>query len=215
MNLTVTVTEHKATLSAREIGLARDAFSAKVLRQKYAPAWFASPSRSVWNADLKAAPGFDRYVAKYAEVVLSSPWDDVVLFYDQSAKLAGAPTPLGFPPRFPLLNTAAMAMAAEALAGWYCESTRHWAFLGRPQRVSPDLIFYDIAKNQFALIEVKSSGTSSFNVERRLTSDMIKLLRTLAMTKQLSKGRYAVGVVMVRVSGRASAALDSVLLEEA
>jgi hypothetical protein len=212
--LTIDVTEYFQPISSREVGLSRDAFSAKLLRHKYAPHWFSSPVRRIWQPDLNAPPGFDRYVAKYAEVVLRSPWDDIVMFYDQSAKLGGAPTPLGFPPRFPLLNTAAMAMAAEALAGWYCQSTRPWAFLGRPQRVSPDMIFYDRAKGQFALIEVKSSGTSSFNIERRLTSDMIKLLRTLALTKQLNTGRYFAGVVMVRVTGRTSAALDSLLLEE-
>jgi len=85
-------------------------------------------------------PGFQRYVMKYSEGVLGDPWADIVLYYDQAAVLAGAPTPLGFPPRYPLLNSAAMAMAAEALAGWFCQASYPWAFLGRPQRVSPDMI---------------------------------------------------------------------------
>src|SRR5262245_43504288 len=140
MVLTVDITEYTHPVSRHEIGLARDPLSAKVLRQNYANAWFSNPSSRRWKPDLSGTPGFQRFVDKYAEVVLQNPWDDIVRFYDQSAILAGAPTPLGFPPRHPLLNSAAMAMAAEALAGWYCQTTRPWAFLGRPQRVSPDMI---------------------------------------------------------------------------
>jgi len=114
----------------------------------------------------------------------------------------------------PLLNSAAMAMAAEALAGWYCQATYRWAFLGRPQRVSPDMIFCDRNTARYALIEVKSSGRSSFSVTKKLTSDMIKLLRTLALTKQISAGRYLAGVILVQVTGRANAALTSLILEE-
>jgi hypothetical protein len=159
-------------------------------------------------------PGFQRYVMKYSEVVLGDPWADIVLYYDQAAVLAGAPTPLGFPPRYPLLNSAAMAMAAEALAGWFCQANYPWAFLGRPQRVSPDMIFYDRQNSRYALIEVKSSGRSSFSIERKLTSDMIKLLRTLALTKQISAGRYIAGVIVVQVTGKTSATLSSLLLED-
>jgi hypothetical protein len=107
-----------------------------------------------------------------------------------------------------------MAMAAEALAGWFCQETYPWAFLGRPQRVSPDMIFYEANSSRYALIEVKSSGKASFNVTKKLTSDMIKLFRTLALTKQITTGRYLAGVILVQVTGRANAALSSLVLEE-
>lgn len=208
------MTEYTHPVTSQEVGLARDALSAKVLRAKYSPAWFSSPKKRWWKPDLSGTPGFQRYITKYAEVVLGDPWADIVLYYDQSALLAGAPTPLGFPPRYPLLNSAAMAMAAEALAGWFCQETYPWAFLGRPQRVSPDMIFYDWGTRRYALIEVKSSGRPSFNVKKKLTSDMIKLLRTLASTKQISAGRYLAGVILVQVTGRADATLSSLVLEE-
>jgi hypothetical protein len=212
--LNVTVTEYKHPVTNQEIGLARDAFTAKVLRANYAPAWFSSPKNWGWRPDLNGTPGFRRYVTKYAEVVLGDPWADIVLYYDQRARLAGAPTPLGFPPWYPQLNSQAMAMAAEALAGWFCRATYQWDFLGRPQRVSPDLIFYERHTGRCALIEVKSSGRPSFSVKKKLTSDMIKLLRTLALTKQISAARYLAGVILVQVTGRATAVLSSLVLEE-
>jgi len=212
--LNVDVTEYRHPVTSHEIGLARDPLSAKVLRQNYAHAWFSSPTARRWQPDLSGTPGFQRYVDKYAEVVVDDPWADIILYHTQSAMLAGAPTPLAFPPRYPLLNSAAMAMAAEALAGWYCQTTHPWWFLGRPQRVSPDMIFYDTNSARYALVEVKSSGKSSFNVKTKVTSDMIKLLRTLALTKQISAGRYLAGVILVQVTGPATAGLTSLLLEE-
>jgi len=43
---------------------------------------------------------------------------------------------------------------------------------------------------------------------------MIKLLRRLALTKQISAGQYIAGVIVVQVTGRTSATLTSLLLEE-
>ena len=76
------------------------------------------------------------------------------------------------------------------------------------------MIFYEVNSGKYALIEVKSSGRSSFSVTKKLTSDMIKLLRTLALTKQISAGRYLAGVILVQVTGRANAALSNLVLEE-
>jgi hypothetical protein len=213
--LNIDITQYTHPVTSHEIGLARDQLSAKVLRHNYAPKWFSAPATRQWQPDLNGTPGFQRYVNKYAEVVLADPWADIVLYYDQAARLAGAQIPLGYPPRYPLLNSSAMAMAAEALAGWHCETTYPWAFLGRPQRVSPDMIFYDPSSARFALVEVKSSGRPSLNVNAKLTSDMIKLFRTLALTKHISAGRYVAGVILVQVTGRASVSLTSLILEEA
>ena len=52
---------------------------------------FGSSDFRRWQPDLNGTPAFQRYVNKYTEVVLADPWADIVLYYDQAAKLAGAP----------------------------------------------------------------------------------------------------------------------------
>jgi hypothetical protein len=214
MVLSVDVTQYTHGFDRKDIGRTRDAFTAKLLRQHAANTWFANPKISVWPADFSVAPGFDWFVRKYAEVILGDPWRDVELYFNNAAALQGA-NPLGYPPRHPLLNTAAMAMAAEALAGWFCETNYPWAFIGRPQRVSPDLIFYDRAQARYVLIEVKSSGRETWNVRAKLTTDMINLLRTVAPTKHLTPSKYVAGVIAIQVIGPAAASLSSLILEEA
>lgn len=216
MILNVLVTEYRSLITPHVIGLTRDAHTVSRLRQMYAPSWFSSPTRWTWNADLDAGRGFQHYVDKYAEVTTEAPWNDVVLFFNRMSSLSGTPVPPGplyYPARYPLLNIAAMANAAEALAGWFCEYNYHWALVTRPPRVTPDLLFRDTTNSRWALLEVKSSGKLG-DVKRKLTSDMIKLLPILSSTKHLRPRPYYAGVIMVQVAAPTEVLLTSLILEE-
>src|SRR5207244_516908 len=121
--IVVNVAEYRSKITSYQVGLSRDTHSVRTLRKNYAPGWFLKPNQSVWKADFGARPGFQHYVNKYAEVVTLNPWDDVVEFFRRAPtnlSIGGLPPgPLHYPMRYPLLNTAAMAAAAEALAGWF------------------------------------------------------------------------------------------------
>ena len=142
MILNVSVTEYRPLVSSYEIGLARDSHTVSRLRARYAPLWFSSHNSWTWHADLAAGRGSQHYVDKYSEVTTEAPWNDVVLFFNRMSLLGGTRVPTGplyYPARYPLLNGAAMANAAEALAGWFCEDHYNWALITRPPRVTPDL----------------------------------------------------------------------------
>lgn len=216
MVLNVAVTEYRAIIPSQVVGLARDSHTVRRLRAQYAPLWFTSPIKSTWNPDLNAGRGFQHCVDKYAEVTLKAPWDDVLLYYDWLFLLSGKsiqPGTLHYPPLYPVLNTSAMSNAAEALAGWFCEDHYSWTLTIRPERVTPALIFRDRVNRRWALIEVKSSGKLG-ELNRKLTSAMIKLLPILSSTNQLNPNPYYVGVIMVQVKGPADLLLTSLILEE-
>ena len=216
MILNVSVTEYRPLVTAHELGLARDTHTVARLRQRYAPSWFSNPSNWVWRPDLDAAPGFQHYVDKYAESSTLAPWEDVILFFNRLAAVSGTPItpgPLYYPARYPLLNTAAMASATEALAGWFCEQYHHWSLISRPARVTPDLLFRDPTNHRWALIEVKSSGKLG-DVKKKLTTFMIKLLPILASTKLLRPNLYYAGVILAQVASPTDVHLTSLILEE-
>ena len=216
MLLNVSVTRYRHLVTAREVGLTRDTHTVSRLRDRYVPAWFANPVRWIWPADLTASPGFQWYVDKYAEVTTLNPWDDVDLFFQRLAAVGRGtirPGALFYPGRWPLINTAAMASASEALAGWFCEDQYNWDLVTRPQRVSPDMVFRDPDSGRWALVEVKSSGRLG-NPVGRLTTEMIKLLKVLAATKQLRPSPYTAALIMVQVAGPTDVVLSSLELEE-
>lgn len=215
MILNVSVTEYRHSITAQEVGLTRDTQTVSRLREQYVPSWFSAPTRSQWQADLDSTPGFQWYVDKYSEVVTSEPWSDVELFFQRLAAV-GRRTAHGrnlyYPGRDPLLNTAAMAYSAEALAGWYCEESYNWDLITRPQRVSTDIVFLD-QSGRWALVEVKSTGRSG-SVRGKMTTEMIKLLRILAATKLLRPDLYYVVLMMVQVVGPTDIRLTNLVLEE-
>lgn len=216
MILNVSVTEYRHPVTAHEVGLTRDTHTVSRLREQYVPLWFSAPFQRQWRADLTASPGFQWYVDKYAEVVTNEPWSDVELFFQRLAAVGRGPIPssrLYYSGRYPLLNTAAMASGAEALAGWFCEVHYNWDLFTRPQRVSPDMVFRDNRSGRWALVEVKSSGRLG-SVRSKLTTEMIKLLRILASTKLLSPSLYSVALIMIQVAGPTEVDLTSLVLEE-
>ena len=216
MIVNVAVTEYWHQITPHEVGLARDTHTASVLRANYSPAWFSTPKHWNWPADFSSGRGFQWYVNKYAEVTTDNPWNDVLLYFANLAKVKGSPTPTGllyYPGRYPILNSAAMAAAAEALVGWFCQMHYNWDLVIRPPRVTPDLVFRDRTSKRWGLVEVKSSGRLG-DVRNKLTTDMIKLLRVLSSTKQLRPKPYYAALVMVQVAGPTDAWLTSLILEE-
>ena len=224
MILSVNVNEHHADVDSHVIGLARDSNTAAVLRRDYAEKWFDYSNQWLWSADLSAGRGFQWQVDKYAEVVTVEPWKDVQFYFAQKAKVGGPPTPstiiltgpLKNPPRYPILNSAAMAAASEALAGWFCRVHYGWDFIARPPRVTPDLEFWDKNEKRFALIEVKSSGKVGDiqKKKNKLVNDMIKLLRVLHGTKYIQNGFYYAGVIAIQIASPTDVRLTSLLLRE-
>ena len=205
MIIDVSVTEYHHSVTAHEIGLTRDRHTTSRLRERYVPSWFHSPNKWTWKADLTTHPGFQWYVDKYAEITTSDPWNDVVLFFRRLATVGPGPIQTGglfYPGRYPLMNPAAMAGSAEALAGWFCETHYNWDLFTRPQGVSPDMVFHDSQSGRWALVEVKSTSQNK-NVQTQLRTDMIKLLKTLPHTKLLgsSTSLYYVVLIMVQVVG--------------
>ncbi len=216
MILNVSVTEYRHSVTAHEVGLTRDTHTVSRLREQYVPSWFSTPNQWQWKADLAANRGFQWYVDKYTEVTTSEPWNDVDLFFQRLARVGARSArvgPLLYTLRYPILNAAAMASAAEALAGWFCETHYNWDLITRPQRVSPDMVFHDSRSGRLALVEVKSTGRSG-SVRSKVTGEMIKLLRVLAITKQLRPRPYYVALIMVQVAGPTDVALSSLVLEE-
>ena len=217
MILNVSVTEYRSELTLREIGLTRDRRTASSLRSVFVPRWFANPTSGRIRADFgEDGQEFQAYVDRYSEVAALEPWKDVELFFEKSARSgARRSNPLFYPSdAYPLLNIAAMASAAEALAGWFCETHYGWTTLIRPQGVSPDMVFQDSAADRWALVEVKSS-TILRNARGRMTTEMIDLLRVLAFTKYLSPRRYCAALIMIQIVGPADVNLTSLVLEEA
>ena len=215
MIINVSVTEYRHSITAHEVGLTRDTQTVSRLREQHVPSWFSAPTQSQWQADLNAGPGFQWYVDKYTEVTTSEPWKDVELFFqrlDAVGRWTGHGGNLLYPSRNPLLNTAAMANSAEALAGWFCEESYDWELITRPQRVSPDIVFLHHS-GRLALVEVKSTGSSG-GVLGRMTTEMIKLLRILAATKLLRPNLYYVVLMMVQITGPTEVNLTSLVLEE-
>jgi hypothetical protein len=215
MILAISVTEYRYKIAPHELGLVRDTHTAKRLRQVYAPGWFKSRSVYPWKVDLNAPPGFQSQVDKYAEVVTQNPWNDVELYFTRFAKASGLATGPGilhYPGRYPILNSAAMAAAAEGIAGWYCRERYGWEFVARPPRVTPDLIFRERATKRYALVEVKSSGRSG-DIKKKLVTEMMKLLRILNSSKQLRPGAYYAGIIMVQVAGANDVRLTGLILE--
>ena len=218
MILDVSITEYRQTVTAYEVGLTRDRQTESRLRQQYTPAWFANPVRRQITADFTTAPGFQWYVDKYSEVTTSDPWNDIERYF-QRANLVGRqghgqPNVLSYPVSYPILNITAMASAAEALAGWYCETPYiDWSLHVRPSRVTPDMVFRDNASGRFALVEVKSSGNMG-DPRSKLTTEMIKLLKVLAPTKLLNRSLYYVALIMVQVASATQVDLTSLVLEE-
>jgi hypothetical protein len=211
----VNVVEYHSLISSYEIGLSRDTHTVKTLRKKYAPRWFLKGKPSKWRADLAANGGFQQYVDKYAEVVALGPWDDVVEFFRRAPSNVSTlpPGPLSYPASYPLLNTAAMAAATEALAGWFCQSKYGWDAITRPPRLTPDLIFRDRTTKRWALVEVKSSGSRT-DPQRKIKTEIVKVLKLLAATKALRPSQYLVGLVFVQVIGPSTADLTCLILEE-
>ena len=162
MILDVSVTEYRHTITTQEIGLTRDRRTISILRKTHTPTWFSNPVRRQLIVDFTIQPGFQWYVDKYSEVTTQEPWNDVTSYFQRIAGIRRAPAPQGglfYPLRNqPLLNTAAMASAAEAIAGWYCETYCNWDLVTRPLRVTPDLIFVDSVSRRLALVEVKSTS---------------------------------------------------------
>lgn len=216
MILDVSVTEYRHAVTGPEIGLTRDRRTERMLKQTYVPTWFTNPRRWQWQADLDAAPGFQYYVDMYSEVTTKDPWDDIALFFQrvfashQAQFSSGA---LLYPVKTHELNIAAMASASEALAGWFCEDHYGWELYTRPSRVTPDIVFQDSASGRLALVEVKSTGRPG-NMQSKLTTDMIKLLKILPPTKLIRPHKYYVGLIMVQVSGPYSVNLTSLRLDE-
>lgn len=111
-----------------------------MLKRAYAPLWFSEPMQWRWQADLDATLGFQNYVDKYSEVTTQNPWDDIALFFQRArgfGQTQNPPSGLLYPVKAPELNIAAMASAAEALAGWFCEDRYGWTLYARPSKVTP------------------------------------------------------------------------------
>ena len=215
MILNVSVTEYRHAVTPHEVGLTRDRHTVSILRNQHAPQWFSNPTRWQWSADLASAPGFQWYVDMYSEVTTQEPWNDIDLFFRRVARIGYNQNPQGalLYPSYPMLNIAAMASASEALAGWFCEKYYNWDLYVRPSRVTPDMIFQDIASGRLALVEIKSSGKLG-NVQSKLTTEMIKLLKVLAPTKQLYPSRYYLALIMLQIADAANVNLTSLVLEE-
>ena len=214
MILNVAVTEYRRELTHLQIGMTRDRLTVAALRRDYAPKWFENPREWRWEVDTEAGMGLQMYVNKYSEVATSEPWKDVELYFERGDVANGAPSgALLYPNRRPTLNTTAMASAAEALAGWFCEDQYGWSFAYRPRTVSPDIVFQDSANDRIALVEVKSSSLRG-NVTGRMTTDMIDLLKMLAFTKYLKPSRYCAALIMIQLVGVSNINLTSLVLEE-
>ena len=217
MILDVSVTEYRHTITTQDVGLARDRQTISILRKTHAPAWFTNPVRSQLTADFTAPPGFQWYVDKYSEVTTQEPWNDIQLYFRRASRLQSSQpqqSMLYFPLRSqPLLNIAAMASAAEAIAGWYCETYYNWGLVARPLRVTPDMIFYDNASSRLALVEVKSTSNMG-NPTSKLTTEMINLFKVLAPTKLLHPSRFIAALIMIQVVSATEVHLTSLVLEE-
>jgi len=200
--INVDVTEYRAPITRYEVGLAGNRPGAKLLKQRYSSAWFSAPKLQSKQLDVAAGAGFQKFVDKYAEVTTFDPWSDVNLYFQRRSA--------GFS-RFSILNTAAMAAASEAIAGWFCETAHSWALLLRPPRVTPDLIFLDTATGRWVLVEVKATARARLGT--KVTTDMTKLLRHLSSVYMLSKGKYTAVILTVQVKDESSVALQSVVLE--
>lgn len=217
MILNVSTTGYRHALTTQEIGLARDRQTIPILRKTHTPAWFANPVRRQFPADFTATRGFQWYVDKYSEVATQEPWNDIELYFQRTSRLQSPQLQqrmLYFPLRSqPLLNIAAMASSAEAVAGWYCETHYNWDLLARPLRVTPDMIFYDNVSSRLALVEVKSTSNMG-NPTSKLTTEMINLLKVLAPTKLLHSGKFIVALIMIQVASATEVHLTSLILEE-
>jgi hypothetical protein len=167
--INVDIIEYRAAITKYEVGLAGNRPGAKLLKDRYSQAWFSSPISDAKQLDLTRAGGFQAYVDAYTEVTTSDPWNDVELYFQ---RLIAAPS------RFPILNTAAMAAASEAIAGWFCETAHPWVLLLRPPRITPDLILVDTDNDRWVLVEVKA--TARQRLGSRATTDMTKPLRNLS-----------------------------------
>jgi hypothetical protein len=220
MILDVSVTEYRQTITAHEIGLVRDRQTISRLRKQYAPSWFASPNDWQRQVDLDVGRGFQWYVDKYSEVTTREPWNDVTLYFRRTAGIRRAqPTQGGLFYTLrnqPVLNIAAMASAAEAIAGWFCETHYTWDLVIRPLRVTPDMVFFDSSSRRLALVEVKSTSKPSTvgHIRTKLTTEMIKLLTVLAPTKLLQPGQFIAALIMVQVEDSSKVHLTSLVLEE-
>ena len=217
MILDVSVTEYRQTITAHEIGLVRDRQTISRLRRQNVPSWFASPNDWRRPVDLDVERGFQWYVDKYSEVTTRDPWNDVELYFRRTAgirRARHAQDDLFYPLRNePLLNIAAMASAAEAIAGWLCETHYTWDLVTRPLRVTPDMVFFDSVSRRLALVEVKSTSKTG-DIRSRLTTEMISLLKVLAPTKLLQPGPFIAALIMVQVANPSEVHLTSLVLEE-
>ena len=217
MILDVSVTEYRHTITTQEVGLTRDRQTVSRLREQYAPSWFASPNDWQRQVDLDVGRGFQWYVDKYSEVTTREPWNDVTLYFRRTAGIRRAqPTQGGLFYTLrnqPVLNIAAMASAAEAIAGWFCETHYTWDLVTRPLRVTPDLIFVDSVSRRLALVEVKSTSKMG-DMRSKLITEMINLLKVLAPTKLLQPGRFIVALIMIQVASPSEVHLTSLVLEE-
>ena len=214
MILNISVTECRRELTHLQIGMTRDRLTVPTLRRDYAPKWFENPREWRWEVDTEAGMGLQMYVNKYSEVATSEPWKDIELYFKRDDVANGESSgALLYPSKRPTLNTAAMASASEALAGWFCEYRYGWSFVDRPRTVSPDIVFQDSANDRIALVEVKSSSLRR-NIAGRMTTDMIDLLRILAFTKYLKPSRYCAALIMVQLVGVSDINLTSLVLEE-
>ncbi len=221
MILDVSVTEYRYTITSEQVGLTRDRQTLSILRNQQVPHWYSSESQWKWQADLTAGRGFQWYVDKYSEVTTQNPWDDVELYFrrvQRAARVGPTQIPIPqsrllYPANRPVLNTFAMASAAEAIAGWFCETHYNWNLYRRPLKVTPDMIFRDNQSRRLALVEVKSTS-SLRNIRSKLTTEMINLLKVLAPTKLINPGRYYAGLIMVQVADFSEVHLTSLILEE-
>ena len=204
MVINVDITEYRAPVTAYEVGLAGNRSGAKLLKERYSSAWFSSPQSQSKQLDVTPSAGFQKLVDKYAEVTTHDPWSDVTLYFQ---RLSSGPL------RFPILNTAAMAAASEAIAGWFCETSHPWGLLLRPPRVTPDLIFMDTATGRWVLVEVKATarphlGTKSTTDLDKIASQPIELTGTSKGNRHCSgdhssSERSIVGEAAIRRSGGA------------
>lgn len=208
-------TAYRQNLTQDALKRVRDNIYIATLKARYVPTWFQQPALGQYQVDV-AGRSFKRAIAKYAEVEVTDPWADIELYFRNLAIARGQVPPkpvLGYTGRVPMLNTGTMASAAEALAGWFCERHYGWAFLRRPQRVTPDLIFWDRATLRYSLVEVKSTGPTG-NLKARVVNDMIKLLKHLAIAKLEGAGPYYAALIKVRIVSQTDIELLSLLLEE-
>ena len=111
--INIDIVEYRAAITKYEVGLAGNRPGAKLLKDRYSQAWFLSRTTDVKQLDPTEAGGFQAYVDAYTEVTTADPWNDVELYFQRV---------IAAPSRVPILNTAAMAAASEAIAGWFCET---------------------------------------------------------------------------------------------